>query len=320
MDVMFYEAFEEEEAALKKFLPEDISAEFTWKTIQEEGHKDSPAKIVSVRTQSRIPLEWAGTIKGILTRSQGFDHLLAYRHQTEMDIPCGYLENYCARAVAEQAVLTMMMLLRKLKAQMRHFDTFDRNHLTGKECQGRKALVMGVGHIGTQIVDIVKGLRMEVKGVDIAPKLKDLEYVLLDEGVSWADVIFCAAPLTEETKAMLSYTVLKKVRPGAIFINISRGEISPIQDLKQLLEDDILGGLGLDVYPEESRLANYLRGHLKELDETIQTILELQNKDNVIFTPHNAFNTQEAVDQKARLSVEAVKTFMEKGFFPYQIL
>jgi len=319
IDVMFYEAFEEEEKAIKKLLPSHIRAQFTWKTIQEQKDKTPPSELISIRTQSCIPKDWAKSIKGVLTRSQGYDHLLRLSRETETDLRCGYLGSYCSRAVAEQAILMMMALFRKLRKQLAHFKTFSRDGLTGLECRGRGAFVVGVGNIGSEIVDIVKGLRMHVKGFDKEQRVKDLSYVSLTEGAQWADVVFCALPLTKETNGMLDYRVFQSAKQGLVFINISRGEISPISDLKKLLDEKILGGISLDVFSQESKLANSLRDGENEKISSDQAILDFLKNDQVIFTPHNAFNTREALEKKASVSVEAVVSYLKKGSFPYPI-
>lgn len=316
IDVMFYEVFEEEEKAIKNFLSDNIRAEYTDKTIQEEDGQTPPAELISIRTQSIIPVSWTKTVRGILTRSQGFDHLLDFRRECSKKIPLGYLGNYCARAVAEQAVMAMMVLSRKLKKQINHFDTFDRDGLTGRQCRGSNVFIAGVGNIGSEIVDIAKGLRMDVKGFDVDQKLGDLTYVSLEEGVQWADVVFCALPLTRETKGMFNYQVFQMVRPGLIFVNISRGEISPIEDLKRLVDDKVLGGLSLDVYAQETDLAHKLRNDRKNMTSTERMIAELSKREQVLFTPHNAFNTQEALEQKALLSAEAVVHYIKHESFP----
>ncbi len=315
-DVVFYETFKEEEEALRKYMPEQVHALYVTQTIQGAGHKKSPAKLISIRTQSYIPPSWANELSGILTRSQGYDHLVAYRREIKKEISCGYLGNYCARAMAEHAIMVMLMLLRKAKAQLRKFETFDRDHLTGGEAQNKKALVVGVGNIGSQIVDIVKALKMPVKGVDVVKRVKDLQYVSLESGVAWAEVIFCALPLTDKTEGLLDYQLLKKAKPGVTFINISRAETSPIKDIKKLLDEGVLGALSLDVYPEEGVLAGYMRGNTKNKTKTIDTILELKDKENVLFTPHNAFNTKESLELKVRLSAQSVVAFLKAGKFP----
>ncbi|OGX37828.1 MAG: hypothetical protein A3C36_05920 [Omnitrophica WOR_2 bacterium RIFCSPHIGHO2_02_FULL_52_10] len=317
--VIFYEAFDEEASAIRKFLPGDLNAVFTWKTIQEQGDSSPPAELISVRTQSRVPKEWGKRIKGILTRSRGYDHLTAFRRETGLDIPCGFLDDYCGRAAAEQAVLMMMALLRKLKKQAGNFRAFSRDGITGAQCKGRRAFVAGVGHIGAEIVDITKGLRMEVKGFDIEHKIKGLVYVPLAEGIAWADVVFCALPLTEATRGMIGYEALKQGSPGKIFVNVARGEISPAGELKRLLEEGAVGGIGLDVFPEESALAHRLRAGTESSNQEVKTVLELAERDEALFTPHNAFNTQEALEQKAALSAQAVKQFLARGTFPLAV-
>ncbi len=111
MDVFFYEAFAEEAEYLQQYLPSGIAAEFTWKTVQEYGTAEPPAGLISIRTQSVIPLSWAAKLAGILSRSTGYDHLEKYQEQGNYNLPCGYLPAYCSRAVAEQAMLMWMALL-----------------------------------------------------------------------------------------------------------------------------------------------------------------------------------------------------------------
>ena len=319
MDVMFYEAFEEEEREIKKILPEEIRTGFTSKTIQEEGAAQAPSALISIRTQSRVPLSWDQDLKGILTRSQGHDHVDVFRRESKAEMAYGFLGNYCARAVAEQAALMMMSLLRKLKSQEKNFMSFTRDGLTGSECAGRKVLVVGVGNIGAQIVDIARGLRMDVKGVDLVKNFKDLQYVSLSEGIAWADVVLCALSLTEKTNGMLDYRAFEKARQGMVFVNVARGEISPIEDLKKLLDEGTIAAIGLDVYPQEGLLADSLRARRPEDSPQGRVVLGLAQKENVLLTPHNAFNTKEALEQKASLTVAAVVSYLKEGTFPYPV-
>ena len=315
--LVFYEVFREEQTALRNFLPKHIRARFYPTTIQNTADQGLQPEIISIRTQSRISTAHAAFLKGVLTRSQGHEHLFGFARRTK--IPCGYLPCYCSRSVAEHAVMAMMALLRKLKVQLKNMRTFDRENIMGSECRGQKALVIGVGSIGSEMVDILKGLRMSVRGVDTVRRLKNLRYVSLSEGVAWADVIFCALPLTAKTKGILNYHLFKKAKKGLIFINISRGEISPIGDLRKLLEEKRLGGLSLDVYPQESLWADYLRGTSRKLTKDIRVLLALGGKDNVLFTPHNAFNTRESVERKAYLTIQSIKLFLLNGQFPQAV-
>jgi len=319
-DIIFYEVFQEESEALKALLPENISAEFNRNTVQESRGGTPQASIVCTRTQSRIPQDWSEGIKGVLTRSQGYDHLDGFRRDVGKNVPCGYLGDYCSRAVGEQAILMMLFLLRKIKPQLIQFEKFDRDGLTGEECLGRNALIVGAGCIGAQIFDMVKGLRLNVKGVDIKKKIGKLQYTSFEQGIPWADIIFCALPLTSGTVGLLDYHMLKNVKKGAVLINVGRGETTPPEGLKQLLDEGILGGLGLDVFDEEDVLALHLREGKEGFSSAKEKILiELKDRANVIFTPHNAFNTQEALKKKTSLTVASCVQFLQKGSFPYPV-
>lgn len=317
MDIVFYEAFAEEARELKRLLPEGLEAEFTPQTIQAARHSLPPAGLICIRTQSIVPESWTEYLSGVLSRSAGFDHLETYAQKTGGSVPCGYLGDYCARAVAEQAVLLMMALLRKLPRQSEQFPVFSRDGLTGQEIRGRRALVLGVGRIGGEIVDMAQGLGMQVRGVDIAPQ-KEMEYVDLDEGISWAQVIFCALPLTEQTQGLLQYSRMKKAEERPCVVNIARGEITPVKDLARLLGEGIISGAALDVFPREAELAEALRNPAGP-QEIVEDVFFLQTAGNVILTPHNAFNTEESLERKCRQTMEAVSLFLSEARFPHMV-
>jgi D-lactate dehydrogenase len=317
MDIYFYEAFEEEAEALRRFLGKNISFDLTDKTIQETGHTMPPARLISIRTQSIIPVEWSGTVDGVLSRSTGYDHLKAYLEKIETPLPCGYLEEYATQAVAEHAVLLLMSLFRKLPRQEKQFPRFERDGLTGRECRGKNILVVGVGRIGSEIVRIGQGLGMNVRGVDPVQRLDALEYMKKEEGIAWADAIVCAMNLTKTNRGYFSYGLLKNAKPGTVFVNIARGEHAPTADLLALAQEHHLGGIGLDVYEDEPNVASQLRGG--GTSGASEQVLKLLSYPNVLFTPHNAFNTIEAVERKSKFTAEQVEYFLQHGKFIWQL-
>ena len=319
MDIFFYEAFEEEEKELKRFLPKNIKAGFTWKTIQENKDKEPPAKLISTRTQSIFPIEWEDKIKGILSRSTGYDHLKAYEEKINNKLSFGFLPLYCHRAVAEHAMMLWMALLRKLPQQLKNFSSFHRDGITGYECENKTLLIVGVGNIGGQILQIGKGLGMNVLCVDIEMKYPEENYVSIEEGIKQADIIVCAMNLTKNNIGYFTYDLLKKSKKNALFINISRGEFSPSSILLKLINENHLGGAGLDVFNHEKDLAISLRENKPSSDPEVLATLELSKKQNVILTPHNAFNSYEAVARKAEQSIEQVVYFMNNGRFKWEV-
>lgn len=318
-DVIFYEAFAEEEQSLRNHIGRDLKIEFRQNALQSYKDDAPPAPLISIRTHSRIPDSWLKGVKGVLTRSSGYDHLQEFLQKTEGAIPCGYLAEYSARSVAEHAITVMLALFKNLKKQMDHFNTFDRNGITCRDSFQRNLLVVGVGKIGSQIVRLGQGLDMHVKGVDLVHNVKGLDYVSLEEGVSWADAVICALPLTGLTKGMLSESILKKIKNRGIFVNISRCEISPLEGLNRLLQDGILGGIGLDVFEEEGLLLPQLQGRAGAPNEYQKLVIALKDRPDVIFTPHNAFNTEESLDRKSRKSCEAIHEFIKRNKFPDEV-
>ncbi len=319
MDIFFYEAFEEETEAIRRHLPPHIQAGFSWKTIQEYANPLPAAPLISIRTQSQIPHSWAKDLAGILTRSTGYDHIQQYRKATGVDVSCGYLPLYCNRAVAEQALLLWMALLRKLPRQIKNFAQFHRDGITGQECEHKTLLVVGVGHIGYEVTRIGRGLGMTVLGVDIVKKHPDVTYVTLGEGLAQADIIVCSMNLTEDNVAYFDYDCLKQAPSGALFVNVARGELSPTHDLLRLLQEGHLGGVGMDVYSEESDLGVSLRSGVPSDNPDIQATLKMASHPNVIFTPHNAFNTLEAVERKAAHSIQQIEHFMAQDEFLWPV-
>ncbi len=317
-DVFFFEAFEEERRLLEESAAEGIDCGYTGSTVQESGITEVPARVISIRTQSGIPLHWLEEIEGILARATGYDHL-ANLARVAPGKQYGYLPFYCSRSVAEQALLMWMSLMRKLKLQQKQFVQFDRDGLTGRECSKQCLLVAGVGKIGHEVASIGRGLDMNVLGVDIVQKHEDVEYVSLDEGLARADVIVCSMNLTEENSRYFRYDVLRKAEKQPLFINVARGEFSPAEDMARLLDEGRLSGVGMDVFEDEKTVAQAFRTGRQHNLKTVETLASLRDRPDVIMTPHNAFNTREAVNRKAKQSIEQLRHFFRTGEFKWQI-
>lgn len=318
-DVFFYEAFQEEADELRALLPAGISAEYTAATIQEAGHSAPPAKLISIRTQSQIPLDWASHLEAILTRSTGYDHLRAYAAAARAEIGLGYLPLYCHRAVAEQAMLLWMALLRRLPVQVRQFRTFHRDGITGRECLAKTLVVVGVGNIGHEVCRIGAALGMRVLGVDIDPLHSDVQYIDIAAAMPQADVLVCAMDLNRGNLGYFDRARWQKVKPGAVFVNVSRGELSPTTELLSALESRRLSGVALDVFDHESVLATSLRSGTPTNDLEVAATLALAAREDCILTPHNAFNTIEAVHRKSEHSVEQIVAWRNERAFLWPV-
>ena len=291
-DVVFCEVFSEEESILRELLPNSINAYFTKKTFQEENVE---GKLLCIRTQSKVP-----EYSNVISRSTGINHLDNHKG-IKTNIP-----NYSTTAVAEHAIMLMMCLLKNLKKQLNNVKSFDRDNLTGRECLNKTVLIAGVGKIGYEISKICKAFGMNVIGVDIFKNYGDINYMDINEGIPKSDVIICSMNLNNN-EGYFNYNLLKNSKKRAVFVNISRGEISPMSDILKLLDENHLGGVALDVFSDESNL--YVSGGN---DNVFQDLLK---RDNVLFTPHNAFNSEEALRRKCEYTVKYVVGFLENEKF-----
>lgn len=319
VDIVFYEVFKEEREALQRHLPGNTKAAFFPLTIQESGHTTLPGGILCIRTQSVIPRAWERDIQAILTRSTGYDHVLPFLEASHRDIPAGYLPHYCSRAVAEHALMMWMALMRRLPAQIENLTRFDRDGLTGWECLGKTVAVVGVGSIGSEVCRLAGALGMEVLGVDIVRRHGWVRYTNLEDALARADVIVCSMNLTADNAGYFSYDVLKRAKPGAVFINVARGEFVRESDLLKLLEEGHLSGVGLDVYADEGALAQAMRSGAPGVHPGADAVSRLAMRKDVLCTPHNAFNTQESVERKAAQTVRQALHFLEHGTFIWNV-
>ncbi|MDD4118445.1 MAG: NAD(P)-dependent oxidoreductase [Kiritimatiellae bacterium] len=322
LDAFFYEAFAEEAERLHHHAAgAGLRIGTTAHTIQESGHSAPPSSVISIRTQSVPPAAWAGHLKGLLSRSTGYDHLLTCRAAMDGNgPPLGYLPLYCARAVAEQALLLWTALLRRLPRQLTQFERFHRDHLTGRENAGQTLAIWGVGHIGHEIWRIATALGLNAVGVDPVHRHADVTYVSPEEALEQADILVCAMNLTPRNRGYFSTERLAETRRKPLLVNIARGEFTPAAALETALDHGWLSGVALDVYNEETSLAAALRaGQSDALTPDNQALLRLRQHANVLLTPHNAFNTAEAVERKSEQSIRTLLHFRQTGVFLWPV-
>ncbi len=220
---------------------------------------------------------------------------------------------YSPYAVAEHAIALLLTQVRKThKAYIRTRDfNFSLNSMTGFDLKGKTVGVIGTGKIGRVFVDICRGFKMNVIAYDKFPlKDSDINYVSLEELYEKSNIISFHCPLTEETKHMLNGNTLNSLKEGVIIINTSRGALIDTEALIEGIRSKKIGGACLDVYEEESDI------FFEDFSENIitdDTLLKLISMPNVIVTSHQAFLTQEALNNIAETTVENLKLFFEKG-------
>ena len=247
-------------------------------------------------------------VKLIALRCAGFNNVdmkHAYGRLHVVRVPA-----YSPHAVAEHAMALLLTSVRRIhKAYIRSKEfNFSLNGLTGFDLHGKTVGIIGTGKIGRIFVDICRGFGMKVLAYDKYPSGdiaddENVRYVTLDEMLSQSDIISLHCPLTEDTYHLIDESAINKCKKGVVLINTSRGALVDSEALLNGIKSRKIGAACLDVYEEESDLFfEDNSGHIMEDD----TLARLISMPNVIVTSHQAFLTEEALDNIARTTIENV--------------
>ena len=215
---------------------------------------------------------------------------------------------YSPYAVAEHAMALLLTLNRRIhKAynRTREFN-FSLQGLNGFDLHGKTVGIIGTGKIGRIFADICKGFGMNILAYDKFPGNNGLNYVQLDELFAKSDIISLHCPLTEETHHIINDDAVESMKPGVVIINTSRGGLIDTESLINGIKVGIIGGACLDVYEEEGDLFyEDFSGHVIQDDKLVRLIA----MPNVIVTSHQAFLTNEALDNIASTTVSNILKF-----------
>lgn len=260
-------------------------------------------------------------IKAVALRCAGFNNVdmkHAFGKIHVLRVPA-----YSPYAVAEHTMALLLTSIRRIhKAYIRTKDfNFSLSNLTGFDLHGKTVGVIGTGRIGRVFIDICRGFGMKVlaydkfpaKGLDNGDTIK---YVELDELFENSDIISLHCPLTEDTHHIIDETALEKCKRGVVILNTSRGALVDAEALLQGIKSRKVGAACLDVYEEESDLFfEDNSGHIMEDD----TLARLISMPNVLVTSHQAFLTEEALENIAETTVKNIVQLFETNQCPNEL-
>ena len=220
---------------------------------------------------------------------------------------------YSPYAVAEHAMAMLLTSVRRThKAYIRTKDfNFSLTGLIGFDLHGKTVGVIGTGKIGRVFVDLCRGFGMRVLACDSYPdEALGVEYVSIERLLSESDVISLHCPLTDQTYHLIDKESIAKMKDGVILINTSRGALVDAEALLSAIKSRKVGAACLDVYEEESELFfEDLSGHIVDDD----VLARLISMPNVLVTSHQAFLTEEALDNIASTTVSNIVEYFETG-------
>lgn len=280
------------------------------------------ADIISVFTTSRVSakvLEKFKNLKLIALRSVGFNHIdLEYCKKNNISVVNS--PNYGNITVAEFALGLLLDVSRKITDSYNEYKNgkVTPNNLIGTELSGKTIGIVGLGAIGSAFAKIANALDIKILGYDKYEKeeLKTkYEYVDFERLLKESDFISIHAPLTKDNYHMFNEDAFKKMKNTAIIINTGRGELIDSQALYNALISKEIAGAGLDVLEKEETITDfdYIVG-INRLDKLTleQTIINsrLFQLDNVIITPHTAYNSKEAIQRILNTTMNNISEFL----------
>ena len=261
-------------------------------------------------------------LKAIITRSTGYDHI-DVKYCKKKKILVLNTPYYGENTVAEQTFALILALSRKLieaveKTKKRDFSL---DGLRGFDLKGKTLGIIGMGNIGRHVARIAKGFEMKVltssrsRNSKLAKKL-GFKYTTLENLLKNSDIITLHVPLTKSTYHLINKKNIKLIKKGAYLINTSRGEVVDTTALIMALDKEILAGAGLDVLEDEELIKEERQVLSNNFSrEKLFNVIEnniLLNSDNVIITPHNAFNTNEALSRILNTTIENINSVINK--------
>ncbi len=325
--IVFFEVENWEEDYIKNNLSgEDITLtqeKLTFETVS----KYPDVEIVSTfiySTLTKEVLEQLPNLKFIATRSMGFDHI-DIGYCKDKNIPVSYVPSYGSHTVAEHAFAILLAISRKIVPSVERAKKgdFSSEGLEGFDLNGKTIGVIGVGHIGRNVVKIARAFGMNVlvfsHHVDEElAKDPQIKFVDLDTLLAGADVITLHVPHTPQTEHMINCENLGKIKKGAVLINTARGALVETSAIAEGLENGTFIAAGLDVLEEETPLREekelISREYLDKIDVKTELINHvLLTRDDVVITPHNAFNSKQAVQEILETSVANIKNYINNS-------
>lgn len=314
------------------FLKRACEGKFEYQLIKESlnslfelSKEQEDAQIISCFTTSRVPndiLEKFKNLELIALRSVGFNHIdIDYCKKNNIFVE--NTPNYGNMTVAEFALGLLLDVARKITYSANNLKNsiVDAKCTIGTEIFGKTIGIIGLGAIGSEMARLAHGIGLKILGYDLREneELKakyNVQYTDFETLVRNSDFISLHSPLTKDNFHIFNKNTFEMMRQNSILINTARGELVDTQALYNALSEKKIAGAGLDVLESEDTLVDveYLVDIGRMSPQALQkTVLNnrLMKLDNVIITPHIAYDTNEAINRILNTAIDNINAFVE---------
>jgi len=328
MNIVIFEVDKNEHSYFRKAFKGHTVNFIDNELSQRNASKAAKADVIIIFIYSELnapTLRKLPELKFIATRSTGYDHIdLSYCKKNGIRV--SNVPSYGENTVAEHTFGLILNLSRKIhKAWTRtKMGDFSTEGLQGFDLKGKTLGVVGTGKIGKHVIRIGKGFDMDVLAYDVykdvaGAKRLGFSYTNLKTLLKKSDVVSLHIPELPATHHLINKNNIQLMKKSALLINTSRGGLIETDALYQAMARGKLAGAGLDVLEEEWDVREekeiLTSKFIKKYD--LVTLLEnhlLAEFDNVIITPHNAFNSVEALRRIAETTVKNVQGYRKKKY------
>jgi D-lactate dehydrogenase len=334
MKILFVDLEEEN----REFFDEALPEEDVWYCDEIEEVPDD-AEVISISPECRVDrafLEGHPVLRLVTTRSTSLEHIDmdACRNRGVM---VRNVASYGDHTVAEHTFALILAITRRLREAL---TTTRANHFSyaqfrGMELSGKTLGVIGAGRIGRQTLRLGHAFGMRTLAYDMDPiadvaRELGFRYVPMEEIFRESDVIALHVPLTPQLHHLLDADAFSQCKRGVIIINTAQGGLIDTEALIVALDSGIVAGAGLDVLEDErvmrasaaSIISNEIARNVREsrarkspdigrLGQLLSVMHNsaLLSRADVVFTPHVAFNTIEAMHRINRCTVEHIRAW-----------
>jgi D-3-phosphoglycerate dehydrogenase len=210
------------------------------------------------------------------------------------------------RSVVELALAEIIALTRRLTVRDKalHAGVWDKSAEGSHEVRGRTLGIIGYGNIGSQLSVLAENLGLRVVFYDTAEKLalgnaRRVETV--DELLEVSDAVTIHVDGRKGNAGLFGADMFTRMKPGAIFLNLSRGFVVDVDALRENILSGHLAGAAVDVFPTEpKRRGDHFDSALRGLD-------------NVILTPHVGGSTEEAQEAIGEFVAKKLREYVATG-------
>lgn len=304
---------------------------------------DAEALCIFMTSEIDAPfLEAHPRLRYLITRSGSVEHI-DLKACRERGVTVSNVRDFGDTTVAEHTFALILALSRRLREVMdfpkgAHPARFTYGGVRGFDLAGKTLGIIGLGRIGERVAALSKAFQMEVIAYDplaMPPERAaalGLRWSSFEELLAQSHIISLHVRISPGTHHLLDAAAFARCRPGVLIINTARGRLIDTGALAEALESGQVGGAGLDVLEEEkvlrqpasqiisAQIVEHLRSdapppeahhdsRLRDLQEIVSSDALLARR-NVVFTPHVAFNSVEAIDRLHAATAEYLLAFI----------